>query len=53
MKRFIKYILMGMLSAPVLSSCSDILDKAPLTEIGEDQLWGGPCIDTGFCKFSL
>ena len=48
MKRFIKYILMGMLSAPVLSSCSDILDKAPLTEIGEDQLWGDPALIQAF-----
>lgn len=44
----IKYMLMGVLAAPLLSSCSDILDKSPLTEIGEEQLWSDPVLVQAF-----
>ena len=44
----IKYMIIGVLAAPVMSSCSDILDKAPLTEIGEDQLWSDPVLVQAF-----
>ena len=38
-----KYILLGIIS--VLSySCSDILDKSPMDEIGDDAFWADPIL---------
>jgi hypothetical protein len=43
MKKYIEIILMGMLTFSI-SACSDILDKTPLTEISEDDLWNDPSL---------
>lgn len=48
MKSYFKYIVMGLLSASMLSSCTDILDKAPLTEISEENLWTDPALVQAF-----
>lgn len=48
MKTYIKYILAGLLSTSLFPSCSDILDKKPLTEISEDDLWNDPALVEGF-----
>lgn len=48
MKSFVEYILVGLLSTSVFTSCSDILDKAPLTEVGEEQLWSDPALVQAF-----
>lgn len=48
MKTYIKYLTIGLFCASVLSSCSDILDKKPLTEISEEDLWADPALVEGF-----
>lgn len=49
MKRhLIQYLFAGILITPVFSSCSDILDKDPLTEVGENQLWSDPALVQAF-----
>ena len=48
MKTYIKYLLAGLLSTSLFPSCSDILDKKPLTEISEDDLWNDPALVEGF-----
>lgn len=44
MNKYIKTLFAGMLSMTLLSSCTDILDKAPLTEISEEDLWNDPAL---------
>lgn len=48
MKTFIKYIQASFLIIWLFASCSDILDKKPLTEISEEDLWGDPSLVEGF-----
>lgn len=48
MKRFFKYMLFGLLTTPLFTSCADILDKAPLTEISEENLWTDPALVQAF-----
>lgn len=48
MKSCFKYIVLGLLSTSMVSSCTDILDKAPLTEISEENLWTDPALVQAF-----
>lgn len=48
MKKIIKYTVLCMLSVCVLSSCEDFLDKKPLTEISESDVWGDPALVNAF-----
>lgn len=48
MKSYYKYLLAGLLSTSLLTSCTDILDKAPLTEISEENLWTDPALVQAF-----
>lgn len=48
MKTYIKYIAISLFCASVFPSCSDMLDKKPLTEISEDDLWSDPALVEGF-----
>lgn len=48
MKRIFNYIFLGAMAMAPLASCTDILDKAPLTEIGEDKLWTDPALVQAF-----
>ncbi|MDR0977195.1 MAG: RagB/SusD family nutrient uptake outer membrane protein [Prevotellaceae bacterium] len=43
----IKYILFSV-TCIAISSCMDILDKKPLTAIGEGDLWADPALVQGF-----
>lgn len=47
-KYLLQYLLIGTLTTQVLTSCSDILDKNPLTEVGENQLWSDPALVQAF-----
>lgn len=48
MKSVLKYILVGSMTLTCLTSCNDILDKAPLTEISEADLWSDPALAQAF-----
>ena len=46
MKKYCKYIAFGLIGAATLfTSCDDsILDKQPLTEISENDVWTDPAL---------
>lgn len=48
MKLYIKTVAMGILSMALLNSCVDFLDKKPLTEVSEGDLWGDPALVQSF-----
>lgn len=48
MKNLIKYVAAGIACMSVLGSCSDFLDKKPLTEISESDLWGDEALVEAF-----
>lgn len=48
MKTYIKFITVCLFYISLFSSCSDILDKKPLTEISEQDLWQDPALVEGF-----
>lgn len=48
MKLYIKTVAMGLLSMALLNSCVDFLDKKPLTEVSEGDLWGDPALVQSF-----
>lgn len=39
---------LGLLAAALMTSCADILDKKPLTEISEEDLWSDPALVQSF-----
>jgi len=47
MNKLIKYIQISILFIG-LSACTDMLDKKPLTEISEEDLWNDPALVEGF-----
>lgn len=48
MKLYIKYLTIGLMATTMLSSCTDILDKKPLTEISDNDLWSDPALLKAF-----
>ncbi len=44
MKKYIKYIVLGLFCSSLFTSCSDILDKESLTEISENDIWNDPAL---------
>ena len=44
MKTIIKYTFAGLLGVATLSACTDFLDKSPLTEISQEDLWNDPAL---------
>lgn len=44
MKLYIKYLTIGLMATTMLASCADILDKKPLTEISDNDLWSDPAL---------
>lgn len=48
MKLYIKYLTIGLMATTMLSSCADILDKKPLTEISDNDLWSDPALLKAF-----
>jgi len=47
MNKLIKYIQISLLIVG-LSACTDMLDKKPLTEISEEDLWNDPALVEGY-----
>lgn len=48
MKLYIKYLTIGLMATTMLASCADILDKKPLTEISDNDLWSDPALLKAF-----
>ena len=48
MKLYIKYLTIGLMATTMLSSCTDILDKKPLTEVSDNDLWSDPALLKAF-----
>ena len=48
MKLYIKYLTIGLMATTMLASCADILDKKPLTEISDNDLWTDPSLLKAF-----
>lgn len=48
MKLYIKYLTIGLMATTILASCADILDKKPLTEISDNDLWSDPALLKAF-----
>lgn len=48
MKLYIKYLTIGLMATTMLASCADILDKKPLTEISDNDLWSDPSLLKAF-----
>ena len=48
MKLYIKYLTIGLMATTMLGSCADILDKKPLTEISDNDLWSDPALLKAF-----
>ena len=48
MKLYIKYLTIGLMATTMLASCADILDKKPLTEISDNDLWSDPALLKSF-----
>ena len=48
MKLYIKYLTIGLMATTMLASCADILDKKPLTEISDNDLWSDPALMKAF-----
>ena len=48
MKLYIKYLTIGLMAITILASCADILDKKPLTEISDNDLWSDPALLKAF-----
>lgn len=48
MKLYIKYFTIGLMATTMLASCADILDKKPLTEISDNDLWSDPALLKAF-----
>lgn len=48
MKLYIKYLTIGLMATTMLASCADILDKKPLTEISDKDLWSDPALLKAF-----
>lgn len=48
MKNRIKYTLLSLLALLLISSCEDFLDKKPLTEISEPDVWTDPALVNAF-----
>ena len=48
MKLYIKYRTIGLMATTMLASCADILDKKPLTEISDNDLWSDPALLKAF-----
>lgn len=48
MKLYIKYYTIGLMATTMLASCADILDKKPLTEISDNDLWSDPALLKAF-----
>ena len=48
MKLYIKYLTIGLMATTMLASCADILDKKPLTEISDNDLWSDPALLQSF-----
>lgn len=48
MKSYLKFLAIGAMATALLSSCSDILDKKPLTEISDTDLWADPALVQSF-----
>lgn len=48
MKLYIKYLTIGLMATTMLASCADILDKKPLTEISDNDLWLDPALLKAF-----
>lgn len=48
MKLYIKYLTIGLMATTMLSSCTDILDKKPLTEVSDNDLWSNPALLKAF-----
>lgn len=48
MKKYNLFIIIGICYAFLLSGCSDMLDKNPLTEISEDDIWNDPALVESF-----
>ncbi len=44
MNTYIKSFFAGILGMASMTSCSDILDKTPLTEISQEDLWNDPAL---------
>ena len=50
MKKIIKYTALCILSVCFLSSCEDFLDKKPLTEIYDSDVWTDPALVNAVVK---
>lgn len=48
MKLYIKFLTIGLMATTMLASCADILDKKPLTEISDNDLWSDPALLKAF-----
>lgn len=48
MKLYIKDLTIGLMATTMLASCADILDKKPLTEISDNDLWSDPALLKAF-----
>lgn len=48
MKSYIKILSLGFMATAMLASCADILDKKPLTEISDNDLWTDPALVQSF-----
>lgn len=48
MKNYILYLLCGIVVGGCLVSCNDILEKKPLTEISEKDVWEDPALVNSF-----
>ncbi len=48
MKSIIKYSFIAIVAGCLATSCSDFLDKKPLTEVSEEDLWGDPALIQSF-----
>ena len=48
MKQYMKLLSLCVFAATLTTSCSDILDKKPLTEISDNDLWADPALVKSF-----
>lgn len=48
MKSYIMILSLGFMATAMLTSCADILDKKPLTEISDNDLWTDPALVQSF-----